>query len=428
MRALLPVGVASLLVATGLPGGPAEAADWRRYDNGPLIAWSDAGRRRTRALLEELEYFRAAVLQVTNVKPPADAPAVRVLVMADKRHFERLTSSRNVAGFMLSLPAYPVIVMPVRQGSRTWREIVIRHEYAHVLLSYASFEYPRWYNEGMAEMLSTLEIVDGQNAFIIGALTPRLIGHFRWKGNGQAKLEFSYDWDQLIGEGFVPHATRTDGSSAYAQAWLLAHYTSFGDDFANAYRLQDYFNRLGAGEASLAAFEAAFGALPSALYEDALLPYSRAMPTYTLPFDTDRLRLEFRESDTDRDALDRLLNFLEARAALGAESAGGGLADLAGTWTALDPERDCASVALLRIDEAGRLHTGTGLGAAPEILELDTTTDGRIIARHPPAAGEDDEAGQPVELELRPHAPGLACANPPGGGAGDCEVALWRCP
>jgi len=92
-----------------------------------------------------------------------------------------------------------VIVVPCATAVRAWREIVIRHAYGHTLPSDSSVVYPARYEEGTAEMMSTLGIGDTQSAFTIGGLTPRPIGQFRWTVGGKPKLEFAYDRDQLIG-------------------------------------------------------------------------------------------------------------------------------------------------------------------------------------------------------------------------------------
>lgn len=429
-RTLLVTAGATLSLLLGLSTS-AEAARWRQYDNGAFMALSDAGRRWTLALLEELEYFRAAVLQFASIQIPPDAPAVRVVIMASTREFGDIARSRNTAGFMITTQDYPLIVMPVRQGSKAWREVVIRHEYAHVLLGYRDFQYPPWYEEGVAEMMSTTQFVDDRRAFTVGGPSPRLAGHFRISAAGRPKLRLSFDWDVLVSDAFEPHTVDDleDASSAYAQAWLLAHYATLGDELRNAYHLQEYFDRLRAGEASFEAFETAFGAPPSVLYDEGpLRDYSNRMPVYTMTLDADRLQLDFRVSDADAATVARFRAFLGARASVrdGAPPPADLLAALNGRWTALTPERDCDAAFGIEVDRS-RLRLHASIADTPAELAWTPLPDEGLRA-FDPAGGWADADGIPLSVELRYRGPDLLCVRRTDWGTDPCAGILWRCP
>ena len=104
---------------------------------------------KARALLGELENFRAAFLQVGSIKTPADAPKAIVLITATKKAFQSVVRNPLVAGFATSDGQTPVMVMSA-QGDTEFAQEIIRHEYSHTLLRYNGYDYPTWYNEGFA--------------------------------------------------------------------------------------------------------------------------------------------------------------------------------------------------------------------------------------------------------------------------------------
>jgi hypothetical protein len=50
---------------------------WYRYENSHFDVYSDESKRVVHKLLEELENFRAAVLQVADIEVPQHAPKLR---------------------------------------------------------------------------------------------------------------------------------------------------------------------------------------------------------------------------------------------------------------------------------------------------------------------------------------------------------------
>jgi hypothetical protein len=223
--------------------------DWYKYENAYFIAFSDDGHRSVLKTLEELERFRAAVIQVASIKIPEDAPKVRVLIFASMTEFQSLIGNIYINGIATSYGGIPYIVFADRQGSK-WVEETGRHEYAHVLLTYKNFPYPMWFNEGFAEMMSTTTFRKRNSVFSVGEYPGR-----------QIYSQNLTPWDELISKDFDLHAIEEWGrrSDAYLQSWLLTYYFMLDDDFAHNDVFLTYLTELAKGQTSASAFETAVG-------------------------------------------------------------------------------------------------------------------------------------------------------------------------
>ncbi len=341
-RHLIIAVIASLLNLLN----PVAAKDsgWYRYENRYFVGYSDAREDRTLKLLVDLETFRAAFSQIANIYIPADAPKTQVLILRAKSDFKELTYSKNVAGFANRTNDGMIMVLPA-SGDLDWGKTVIRHEYGHALLRYKAFNYPQWYDEGFAEMSSTIELtVDGQS-FVVGKITDRARNHVRP----------TYDWDELVSDEFDPHriTNATKRSSAYAQSWMLAHYTTLGDGFRNATKLQNYFDALKTGQSSAEAFKETFGVSASELWATELKEYMRRVPNYTFAFKPDAVDTDFRRAVAQQKHYQPKLDFFRQRAIArkSGQSPRKPLALLNGQWDYLSLESDCDDAFGLPIDE-----------------------------------------------------------------------------
>lgn len=301
-KVLAPVGLLLILVAQA---GIGKEYPWSRYESTYFVANSNASEKKTLAILNNLELFRSAVVQVANLRVPETAAKTEILIVGTKKEFATLRTGKNVGGFALQLGERFLIVIP-SSGSSSWAKTTIRHEYSHVLLGYRGFPYPQWYNEGFAELVSTIRFRNRASAFVFGEAPDGI------KYVSRSDL----DWNTLISEGFDIHSmSNLDAGGAYLQAWLLTHYVTLGNNFGNTNKLLSYFQQIGNGEPSLAAFEQAFGMDGNELWRQELRPYSRRLFSLAYDFNSDTLEADFQRSDSDATAVNSLLGQLRARAA-----------------------------------------------------------------------------------------------------------------
>lgn len=409
------LAIISLLAGSTVAG--AAATPWSRYDNPFFTAYSNASERTVRGLLQDLEEFRAAVLQVANVQIPVDAPTTLVLITANKKEFDRLKPSQHTAGYAIGEGGRTVIVLPASGGDAG--STVIRHEYGHALLRFKKFRYPTWYEEGFAEIASAVELKRGGERFIVGAPPKRAVF------NGVP----IFPWEELFSEDFAPHAIGDlrDGSSAYAQAWLMAHYATLGDRGANAERLQRYFDLTTAGEPYLQAFRMAFGFEPSAAWDSVLRAYSERIPAYTFTFQPGSLHTRFSRRAADTTEYQPLVNFLArmAVARFHQTPPSDPLAALRGRWAPNTMSGRCEDAVEFRVEGetvAVVLQDGDASDAASRYRwERDGDEPGGLsLTPLEPAS----QGATPMALALRSH--DVACWWPRNDNV-PCQIVLVRC-
>ncbi len=421
---VLALLLVSVIAALQTNDGIAADAIWLRYENPHFIAYSNAPEKRAAALLSDLETFRAAFLQIGNIPLPHDAPKTAVLIPTSKKEFQKLVSGNRVAGFADRDGKRTLIVMPA-QGDMGWGRTVIRHEYGHALLRYKRYAYPAWYEEGFAELVSSTELVNKGKSFTFGKPPNRA------KYNGPPL----FDWDTLVSDEFNPHTLRDArvGSSAYAQAWLLAHYTTLGNGLKNAALLQAYFDALENGEAMTAAFTSAFGMSAAELWTKELKNYTKHIPAYTIPFRPGAVQLEFSTTPVSGSELTTLLRYMELRSALvkDPEVPIDLLASLSGRWAPLNMNLACEGAADFAVDgapDAGTFSITPSASSAEATVEPmryrhELAGDGLILLK--PA---DEEADEMDMLSIRRRSADLLCmARGHQADDGECAGAMYRC-
>ncbi len=392
---------------------------WVRYENRHFVAYSDAPERKTRALLGELETFRAAFLQVGSITTPADAPKAVVLITATKKSFQAVAQNPLIAGFATSDGRTPVMVMPA-QGDAESAQETIRHEYGHTLLRYKGYDYPAWYSEGFAELVGAMEVVDDGKSFRLGRAPLRL------KSSGPPV----FDWRVLLSDGFNPHELEDvrSGSSAYTQAWLLAHYATLGDNLRNATKLQAYFDRLKKGEPSETSFEAAFGVGIDGLWESTLMPYMKRMPFYTVPFRPNDLDLAFVATTPDANEVPDLFRWLAISRLIASSSKEAyPPRTLAGRWAPATIGMAChepVEIGLAEGDSRFRLALPRELtGAGPDVRDYryEVRDDGLVRLEFA------DEPVEELTLHIRRPTSDLICLGRSPASATLCGAVFVRC-
>lgn len=285
--------------------GPAFAQDgrWLRAESDNFIVYGDRDERQVRGAIQALEDFDATLRIMTGARAaPAEAKLEVYLVrnLAGLRQI-RPDAPETLGGFYFSggdqIAAF-LIYDDVGASSR--REILF-HEYAHhFMLHYFPQAYPRWYVEGFAEYVSTVEF-RGRRA-IVG--TPSQ-GRAYWVSEGRM-----LPIEQLLAPENV-RDTAAFRNEFYAHSWFAAMYVSNRSDRLQG--LNNYVQALGQGADSIEAFEPAFGITPEQ-FERELREFRRGrVATFSaqLPADPATIRV----TRMSRAADDLLLPMARVRAA-----------------------------------------------------------------------------------------------------------------
>ncbi|HEY8157028.1 MAG TPA: tetratricopeptide repeat protein [Myxococcota bacterium] len=288
MRFLRRTCLVAVLLAMGCVT-PIEKSRWIRVETEHFELISGAGASDTLAIAQRLELLRAVLQRVglqTNLTPRVP---LLVYVFADADAYARFAPRADFAGFMLPRTHRNFLV--VQADAERDAGGAALHEYVHfVLRNGAATRYPAWYDEGLAEFLSTVSMQDDK--VLVGTIPA---GRERWLRYGNPmSLRQMMTADEV-----------TDGASRstkrfYAQAWALMHFFHVADRVGFARRrpqLADYVARLNRGEAPDDACREAFGTDFEALDKEftqylakGLLPYLGLSP------ESLAVSQEFRES------------------------------------------------------------------------------------------------------------------------------------
>jgi tetratricopeptide (TPR) repeat protein len=280
---------------------PALAAipPWLEISGDGFVMVTDLPERKARALLRDFEIFQFGLSHLIVGETRPKIPTY--LFALGARDFNAVTPNPAVAGVFNGGPFANYIFYDYAQYGRHGREIVF-HEYIHfVLHNNPGFIYPAWYNEGLAELYSTLTERDGK--FQYGRVVvdrAQTIATFGFIPTAQV-LEIDYRTPDFRAHRLLPQF--------YAQAWLTTHYLMIGNQ-EHAKRVKRLLIELNGGATPEQATQAALGVSPTELHAEVLRYWkSGKVPYWQMQF-SDPL-------PTADDASLRVLSGSEAPALLG---------------------------------------------------------------------------------------------------------------
>ncbi len=237
---------ATLLVMLAAPTPAKEILEyeWLEVRTPHFVIASAQKTNPTLELAIDLENFRSLAEKLTNIGRFEERIPTKIYLLP---RIERdLGFGNYIAGYFNdAMRANYAAMIP----SGSYSDEVLKHEYVHFLVHNRDrLLYPTWFDEGFAELLSTL----------------------RMKGT---TLEYGKPNDGrvswLVNGNWLPYRTVLNardtrdlraerGAMFYAQSWLLVHYLMIGNpDFSK--RNADFLKRRERGESVESAFEAAFG-------------------------------------------------------------------------------------------------------------------------------------------------------------------------
>lgn len=220
---------------------------WREHVSEHFRLVTDLDDEQAAIRIRELEMFRSVVLTITGGRASAADERIQVLVFARSRDFAQVFGS-DFAGFFVATLRDSRMVSGAGSVGLNAREILF-HEYVHHLLRNASSaHYPPWYNEGLAEMLSTVQERKGR--IVIGAAPERA------QGGRLVHLPMS-----TLLHGSASDMPPAIANEFYACAWELVHYLHAGHLVGSPNRFEQmtgYLAQIQSGADSEAAFATAF--------------------------------------------------------------------------------------------------------------------------------------------------------------------------
>lgn len=239
-----------VLTAATASGKSIEERKWIRMESQNFTIHSVLKERKTRELLKHLEAVRSLFLAGNEDHPQSMVPTVIYALGGNKDFKELGLDPYKYAGlFMARLRENTVIIRDAYGMNEA--EIII-HEYVHYLQNNnLRFPYPKWYQEGYAEYVSTSATDHARlNVGSVDRNTVLALSHYPW-----------LHIEMIIDSSYFPTLDdRDDISMFYSQSWLLTHYL-LNRDGGETYVLESllrYASALQNGSTEVEAFEQGF--------------------------------------------------------------------------------------------------------------------------------------------------------------------------
>ncbi|MBX3738041.1 MAG: hypothetical protein KF715_15210 [Candidatus Didemnitutus sp.] len=222
-------GMAALLIASSQPaaaadsGFPGGKSRWRLHRSPHFELYTNDSGWRAVDTLGDLELLRAFFLEQARLREHRPIP-VTVFLFADESDFQAClptTVNRENRLRGLHLPqADRTTILLTPSDNEASSPLVVRHEFVHHLFRVAEENPPVWFNEGMAELYSTVAVERGKLMFGRPPLG-------RLRALQQEKL---MPLEQLVATGRESALYRGNDHTGifYAQSWLLVHFCHFG--------------------------------------------------------------------------------------------------------------------------------------------------------------------------------------------------------
>ncbi|HJQ71684.1 MAG TPA: tetratricopeptide repeat protein [Blastocatellia bacterium] len=244
MRRIALTLTALFCLAIVAPAGLAVAKDnWISVRSKNFFLIGNAGEKDIRQVAIKLEQFREAFGRLMpSVKFSSHTPTTVIVFKSDQAYmpYKPVVDnkvSKEVAGYFQPGEDVNYITVSIeRRSDNSFRTIF--HEYIHMLVNntQADLEYPVWFDEGLAEYYSTVQIKDDQKV-ILGHLIFEHLELLRDNDLWPLQTIFKMDSHTL-------HRNDDDAQQFfYAQSWILFHYLFMGNEGRRQAQL-DQFLRL----------------------------------------------------------------------------------------------------------------------------------------------------------------------------------------
>ena len=243
---------ASLLVALcGLSVNVIARDSWVSVRSKHLLVIGNGSEKEIRQVTARLEQFREVVSTLLAKAGSDSAIPTTVIVFKDDTSYGPFKVSENNSGYFQ--PGQDVNYITLSTESRGDLDpfSTIFHEYTHLLVNDTFGKTPAWFNEGLAELYSTLSVSDDQRV-VIGRPIRRHISTLQQNSLLPLRTLLEVDYKS-------PFYNESQKQSIfYAEAWALMHYLMMADNGVRATHVLEFLQLLNAHTALEPAFQKAF--------------------------------------------------------------------------------------------------------------------------------------------------------------------------
>ncbi len=230
-------------------GQPLDDRDWILMTSDNFRVHSVLGEQRTAELLRHLEVMHATFAHPGGAATYDSKVPTVILVVDNHDDYAAIGAPANSMGYFVSDLRENAILVEASNSTRGLE--VMLHEYVHFLsLQAGRIRFPRWYEEGRAEYLSTSRLRD--NILEYGLPVERRLASLRF--GTWLPLRTVLELTELSS------LDEEQGDLFYGQSWLLVHYLSSRPDaeLTLPASTREYSTLIGRGVSRSDAFEQAF--------------------------------------------------------------------------------------------------------------------------------------------------------------------------
>ncbi len=207
---------------------PGESEKWRRYESPHFELYSGNDDQQSREVLYNLELLRTLFFDTVKLKERQPL-ALTIFYFTDRRDFIKYVDARmrgndDLAGYHMGQPDRAVIVLSPTWDNGSARQIIF-HEYIHHLVQISGEDPPLWFNEGLAELFSSLQVKSDTLEF--GRPLPWCLNTLQREPLLPLATLFAVDHLSPI------YNTGTHTGQFYAESWALLHFWYYGQSKLN---------------------------------------------------------------------------------------------------------------------------------------------------------------------------------------------------
>ena len=270
MNNALRFGLIALICACAHAGTvPAPSTQFVEVEGSHFVLLTDLPRAAALESVRRMENVLAALFQGSWHGDALPREKLRVLQLASARDLHQFASPTMSAFYQpVDLFGEPMLVMSTEGGES--ENVVLKHELAHALHGTFLPRSPRWFFEGLACYLETLQYDPARDLYLIGAPSDDRLQYLRYHP------ETDYLGVLTLP---TPVAVLLSGQEGYAfqsASWLLVFYLAN----ERGKQLDDYIRRLARREDAQAAFDTAFYGLRGEELAEEVARYLQTLPRH----------------------------------------------------------------------------------------------------------------------------------------------------
>ncbi|HYJ86943.1 MAG TPA: tetratricopeptide repeat protein [Pyrinomonadaceae bacterium] len=212
-----------LFLSAVIPAPVVAKDDWVSVRTRNFLLVGNATEKQIRQVGIRLEQFRAAIARLFGKAIFDSHTPTTVIIFKNHESYRPFKAKPNTAGYFQWNPHinYITLTTEVRGDQNPYN--VVFHEYTHLLLNSINADMPLWFDEGLAEYYSTLDI-SGDLQVVLGKPIATHVSQLRQNQMLPLKQLFQVDRQS-------PYYNESDKQSVfYAQSWALMHYLIAGNE------------------------------------------------------------------------------------------------------------------------------------------------------------------------------------------------------